>query len=101
MPKFLNDLTPQDWFKIAGLTVMGTLLYADVHSSIEKQEDIAAMQAKRIADIEHSLKAAINNQSQANKEISEQLGGMNQKLGVIGESARQLEERTKRIERKL
>lgn len=101
MPKFLSDLTPQDWFKLAGLAVAGTLLYADVHSSIEQQVEHNARQDKKLVEIQDTLKDALRNQAASNAEVSEKLGEISEKLGVIGESTRQLEKRTERIERKL
>lgn len=101
MPKFLSDLTPQDWFKLAGLAVAGTLLYADVHSSIEQQIEHNARQDKKLVEIQDTLKDALRNQAASNAEVSEKLGEISGKLGVIGESTRQLEKRTERIERKL
>ena len=56
MPKFLSDLTPQDWFKLAGLAVAGTLLYADVHSSIEQQIEHNARQDKKLVEIQDTLR---------------------------------------------
>ena len=101
MPKFLSDLTPQDWFKLAGLAVAGTLLYADVHSSIEQQREHNSRQDKKLVEIQDTLKDALRNQAASNAEVSEKLGEISEKLGVIGESTRQLEKRTERIERKL
>lgn len=101
MPKFLSELTPSDWSKLAGLAVMGALLYSDVQGSIEKQAEHNARQDAKITSVEKTVAEAIVKQAEVNEKISETLSAMNRSLGAIETSNQQMNSRIERIERKL
>jgi len=101
MPKFLSDLTPQDWFKLAGLAVMGTLLYADVHSSIEQQVEHNKRQDEKISKVEKTIAEALTKQANTNEKIADTLSEMNGSLKAIEANSGQMDKRIERIERKL
>lgn len=101
MPKFLNELTAQDWIKLGGIAVAGTLLYADVHSSIQKQQEADARQEEKIVKIEKTIAEALTRQGIANEKITDALREINGSLKAIEANSGQLDKRVERIERKL
>ncbi len=101
MPKFLTELTAQDWIKLGGIAVAGTLLYADVHSSIQKQQEADARQEEKIVKIEKTIAEALTRQGIANEKITDALREINGSLKAIEANSGQLDKRVERIERKL
>ena len=101
MPKFLSELTPSDWFKIVGIVVMGTLMYADVHSKLGEQIRHNQAQDTKIAKLEQTIADAIVRQGETNEKIADTLGRIDRTLSAIEANSGQIDKRVERIERRL
>lgn len=101
MPKFLSDLSPSDWVRLVAIVVAGTMMYAEVHSSLASVDKTNAEQDKKISRLEITVQEAIIRQGETNEKISDTLNRIDRTLSAIEANSGQIDKRVERIERRL